>query len=164
MRDFLAEKQPRVLYGGYPPYPLVEGLEGDMFYEVDPVHLDQVGLRTELDGLRLLAPDYGADIVLVDTHDAARHRLTATVHLPLLGKHLPDDIAPLVVEPVQYKDAAVLTLDRIELSIKFFQQEDQGSTQFPSLLPGFPAAAGVVHVAFADIIIFAAGTAHLQLP
>lgn len=36
MGDFLAEKQLRVLYGGYPPCPLVEGFERDMLYEVDP--------------------------------------------------------------------------------------------------------------------------------
>lgn len=74
--DFLAEKQPDVLYGGYPPCPLVEGVERDMFYEVDPVHLYQVGLCTKTPWPWFPCPVLSADIVLVDAHDLVRHRLS----------------------------------------------------------------------------------------
>ena len=87
MGDFLAEKLLGILDGGYPPGSFIEGFERDMFYEVETVQLDQVGLCAKLDGFGFLAPDYGADVVLVDTHDPARHRFPGLVHLVLLGKH-----------------------------------------------------------------------------
>ncbi|MDR1527158.1 MAG: hypothetical protein LBS46_05760 [Dysgonamonadaceae bacterium] len=96
-----------------------------MFQEVDPVYLYQVGLGTELDGFGFLASDDGADIVLVDTHDPARHRLSGTVHLPLLGEHLPYDITPLVMETVRYQLLAILCFYRGQLSVQLSKQVDQ---------------------------------------
>lgn len=112
----------------------------------------------------VFAPDYGADVMLVDTHNPARHRFPGPLHLTLLGKYLPDDVTSLMIEPVQCQLFPVLFLDDIKLSVKLSLQVNQGSAQFLFLLPGLFAATAEVLVAFADLIILAAGTADLQSP
>jgi len=86
------------------------------------------------------------------------------LHLLLLGKHLPYDVTPLVMDTVQLKLSPVLLLDGIELAVQFVQQVDQRGEQFPFLLLGFLAVTAVVHVALADFIILAAGRRILNSP
>ena len=56
-------------------YYFVKSRKGDMFYKGDSVYLYIVDFGSEFNGFGFLAPDDGAKVMPVDTHNTVRYFL-----------------------------------------------------------------------------------------
>lgn len=68
-----------------------------MFYERDSIYLYIVDFGSEFNGFGFLAPDDGAKVMPVDTHNTVRYFLACKKTLPLLKDCLYDRKASLVI-------------------------------------------------------------------
>jgi len=70
MGNLLTEKQLGILNRGDSTDALVESPKGDVFDEVEAIHLYQIHLSSKLDSFGFFAANNGTDVLSVDTDNA----------------------------------------------------------------------------------------------